>query len=277
MKKKLLITMGCSLTEGVGCYDFSFNPDKNHYFDLPEELMKIQRSIFHKEGWPNRVGKKLGYDKVLNIGLAGSSNSAHLKLFVDKILPKINYLKEEFDILIIWMMTAPSRFSFYSNKGLQLFTPAETKLPPLFPEPKNLEAAYIRDMPEVEIGPLREQIFLIKVSYNLFKNLGVKFLYTSWSEDFKEVYRYVKFNNYLSPIPSKIDYYRSPSDQCTLSKHPNSNGYEYISLNIIQSIKKFHPYISLGTNSGEIDWEYLGFPDYELEPFILDQEGISLI
>ena len=92
MKKKLLITLGCSCTEGVGCYDLSINPEKLTYLKLPPKELRLTRQRFHRLGWPNRVGRKINADKVLNLGVGGSSNSAHLKLFDDPPTPKLSTL-----------------------------------------------------------------------------------------------------------------------------------------------------------------------------------------
>lgn len=265
MKRKLLITLGCSFTEGVGCYDFSFNPEKKLYSELSPELCDLQRNIFHREGWPNRVGKKLGYDKVINLGMGGSSNCAHLKLFTDKVLPLIDDLKKNYDILVIWMMTANARFSFYSDYNLQSFSPGRNILDP--PSVRPLEKAYLEDMPEVRIGPAREQIFLIKISSYLFQNLGIKFLYSSWADELYLPFKYVDRRYWLIPAPKAIDLYRNSNDTCELCGHPNENGYEYISDNIVKAIKKYHPSLYSGPPVDEIEWEYLGDVTYGLPKY----------
>ena len=46
--------------------------------------------------------------------LGGTSNSGHVKTFVERILPQD---LSEWNVLIVWMLTDPSRFSFYSGIG----------------------------------------------------------------------------------------------------------------------------------------------------------------
>ena len=67
MKPKLLITLGCSLTEGVGCYNLDLlpkNPNQDYFLDL--KLEKHSKR-FLKYGWPNVLGNHLNYDLVINM------------------------------------------------------------------------------------------------------------------------------------------------------------------------------------------------------------------
>ena len=68
MKKKLLITLGCSFTEGVGCYD----PELLKQYPVINEKIKgdiYNKSIgyFHANGWPPRLQQKLNYDRLINL------------------------------------------------------------------------------------------------------------------------------------------------------------------------------------------------------------------
>ena len=76
-KSKILITLGCSYTEGVGCFDVDLMEKYNttDYNSLPREQLLIQLDKFHKDGFPNKLGKLLNYDKVINMGLGGSGTS----------------------------------------------------------------------------------------------------------------------------------------------------------------------------------------------------------
>ena len=51
--------MGCSMTEGVGCYDLNNMGGYSQYNKMPKPYYDIQFKNFHKLGWPNRLGRKL--------------------------------------------------------------------------------------------------------------------------------------------------------------------------------------------------------------------------
>jgi hypothetical protein len=69
MKKKLLITLGCSYTEGVGCYESRFlennNPKPGIFWP---DAYEGSRARFHAEGWPAKLQKLLNYDHLINLG-----------------------------------------------------------------------------------------------------------------------------------------------------------------------------------------------------------------
>lgn len=53
--KKVLITLGCSMTEGVGCYVPEYLNDKGQ---PTNDSWEYHHRSFHKNGWPNKVGKR---------------------------------------------------------------------------------------------------------------------------------------------------------------------------------------------------------------------------
>jgi len=262
MKKRLLVTIGCSLTEGVGCYDYNINPDKLHFGQLNYKNKKQTLDNFHKEGWPNRVGKALNFDKVINLGSGGSSNCTHLKLFTDKIKSKIDKLNKEYDVFLIWMMTEPTRFSFYTTDTILQFCPVEAANPTNNIVVNSLEKGYLKYIKEYKIGPLREQIFLIELAESLFRENNIKPLFTSWSKLLPDLLRMYKSEYWLSPKPSdllkevvKDRKYISEAVHCG---HPNENGYELIANQLIVDIKKYHPEFYSNTPVEKFDWEWDG-------------------
>lgn len=273
MKRRLLITLGCSFTEGVGCYDFNINPDGKHYTLLPlQDKLKTQKK-FHELGWPNTVGKSLGFDKVLNIGAGGTANSTHLKLFVDKVLPRINSIKKEYDIFLIWVMTEPSRFSFYTNDSIFNFIPSgvgDYRNSNYF----KMEHAYLVDMPEVTEGPSREQAFLIKLSEFMFSSLGIEFIYSSWSPEFLKIYEYVNSVHFLDPSPHYIEVSQNINDLSPICNHPNEKGYEKMANKIIPLVKKYHPlFYTSSKKLSEFSWEWDGDVIY----YPIKQERIKIL
>lgn len=263
MKKKLLITLGCSCTEGVGVYDYNVNPKLLRYTEMSPEKKLQAQNIFHEEGWPNKVGKQIKANKVINLGAGGSSNSTHLKLFVDKIVPRIKELQEEYSIFLIWMMTEPARFSFYSPTGIRLNNPAEVSQQP-FTLP--MEKAYIETMPEMTIGPIREALFYLKMSEAMFKHYNIEAVYTSWSPAMDLFYDYYITDSYLKPEPHFLMKHSiGRANRSGVCDHPNERGYQIWADVITDALKLHHPNFLKNSVPGEFDWEWLGETVYGIE------------
>ena len=109
MKTKLLITLGCSYTEGVGCYDPSVLNDEKLPLGVGRGFEVYTKSLdrFHNFGWPSRLQKKLQYDSLWNIGHGGASNSETAKRWMELFGDK--NLSEEYDVLVLWMVTYAER------------------------------------------------------------------------------------------------------------------------------------------------------------------------
>ena len=117
MKKKLLITLGCSFTEGVGAYDLNKIPSvhrpNNIGNDFVVERYKLYRPRFHMHSWSRYLQKSLNYDVLINLGLGGSSDSNAIKRFIEVFYE--NSLSENYDVLVVWGLTFPERISFYKD------------------------------------------------------------------------------------------------------------------------------------------------------------------
>lgn len=262
LKKKLLITLGCSCTEGVGVYDYNTNPDLLRYNEMEHDDRIKAQDIFHEEGWPNRVGKQIKANKVINLGAGGASNDAHLKLFIDKIVPQIEDLQKEYDIFLIWMMTEPSRFSFYSPSEILLNSPAEVVHQPIT---HPMEQAYIDSMPEIIIGPIREALFYLKMSEAMFKHYNIEAVYTSWSPTMDLFYNYYVTDSYLFPKPHFFKYFAGKSDRSGICYHPNERGYQIWADFITDALKIHHPNFLKDSLPGVFEWEWLGDIKYEMK------------
>lgn len=254
MKPKLLISMGCSWTEGVGCYDPNTIPpnvNENNFLGSREykDIFIKNSNRFHELGWPNRLGKKLGYDKVINLGTAGSSNSGQLKLFTEKYLEKD---LSEYDVLIVWYLTESARFSFYSGGYNKNFT---------FSDDAPIEKAYLNMLEDVEIDTSLEQIFYMKLMEQICENKGYNLLFTSWLSSNINLYYQSKY--FLSPgfkqiIPtSDTDEYKKYKS--ILCAHPNEKGYQIISDKIYNEIKQNHSYLIANPPKETIEWEWDGY------------------
>lgn len=287
MKKKLLITMGCSFTEGIGAYPYphesedianfvseaSKNPEwiKNKNFSaLSPALIKEVHNLnlkyadsFHENGWPVHLQKKINYDKLINIGKGGAANSACVKLFIENFAD--SNLSEEYDVLVLWLTTDPSRFSFYQNGSITSLLPnmqnGEKKRHALF-------EAYSSFVYDTILDSTLDTIFFIRTMKEICDGKGYKFLYASLSgyNSAQFVHSFFPMKESLIPyyvdlpnnhiVPNlKSDMYGSP-----ICGHPNKNGYQYMADSIFSILQKHFPdYINTNVVE-EITWEYLGKP-----------------
>lgn len=280
MKKKLLITMGCSFTEGEGCWDMSL--DYKGYFgplqqDWPilftqaelDNIFQVNSKRFHELGWPNRVGKKLGFDKVINIGLGGVSNSHQVKEFFEKFInTNAIYPLSDYDVTIIWMMTDPSRISFYKNgkNESESHIKLHNEYEKYIIESDNNEYDYKFDF---EL----ESLFYFNIMDFVCKSNNFKLYCTSWIMDIKYGNIFSKICNNESFINDNI--YRLPNDIKESSEdsaeifekhfsnpicaHPSEHGYEIIANNIVESLLNVNPNIKSTPMSDKMEWIWDGY------------------
>jgi len=260
MKPKLLITLGDSWTEGVGCYINPMPYDTNYKvsFDTCMDIVKsdIDKNLhnYHKSGWPNRVGEKLGFNKVINLGYGGCSNSFSVKLFYELLN---NNSFENYDVLVIWMMTDPTRLSFYSHGLLENYHPD--------PDIDDaIGAGYLKEIKSLTTDPVLEQKFYLQSMENICKVKDIYLITTSWNESFIYLHKYYKSNTYLfskifhiNPPHKELDKegYKLNYSFCT---HPNERGYEWIANKIVEGIKQNHPKWYSETPNENIEWEWKG-------------------
>jgi hypothetical protein len=260
MKPRLLITLGCSLTEGVGCYDINtipknmLNTDKNFTWEEMESIYCSNLKRFHEFAWPNQLGKKLGFDKVLNLGHGGSATSSQVKIFFEK------YPNEDFkdwDVLMIFMLPTSTRFSFYINSRITHFLPQ-------FGTECSIETNYLDLIDKDFNDALLEQIFYIKVMEEVCKNRNFNFIYFHHDNPLNIVLiNNYKNQNQLSLKSSKKSLFWFGEDDEYLSPlchHPNEKGHEELATVIYNSIKNEFPQY-VGESKNQIEWEWNGQPE----------------
>jgi hypothetical protein len=108
--KKLLITMGDSWTEGIGCYTAeSLRTSKDDMNALYNENTQ-HRQLY---SWPAQLARAKDWH-LKNLGLGGASNSGQVKLLY-QLADEIAQGHES--VQVIFMLTDPYRFSFYTQVG----------------------------------------------------------------------------------------------------------------------------------------------------------------
>lgn len=236
MKKKLLITLGCSFTEGVGCYDPTLINQYSNIVELNEKNVKR----FHDNGWPPRLQKKLNYHKLINLGKAGTGESFHLKRFIEEF-GGVN-LTEEYDVLIVWLTSPQGRLSFYVNGTLYSILSNWS-----YPDKKtnDMSLAYARLIENVDLDTCLEQAFYIKTLKEICDGKNYNFLVfplgvtvnqlhnlLNIPEDMAVHYNYPPHNE-LIPDLSNHNY-----KSLLNCGHPNENGYEIMSERMFEIISK---------------------------------------
>lgn len=238
MKPKVLITLGDSLTEGIGCIDVNTIPDNfnpNTDFETLFELYHLNTENFKKGCWPTKLKEKLKYDELINLGLGGASTSGNIKQLLAEY-PTEHF--DDYEVLVIWLLTDPTRISFYINGFIENQNIGNHR------GESPIMEAYISKIKDND--PILEQIFYIKLMEEICGNRNWNLLITYWGPWGEELMKQYKTDKYLSPyynpiIPpnlydSKNIKYRSP-----ICDHPNELGYEYMSNMIYNRIEEYHP------------------------------------
>jgi hypothetical protein len=281
MKKKLLFTLGCSFTEGDGAYPNEpfFEPEgipidgsrrmEIHGSDLQNWYRNTYTSSFHHNGWPAQLVRKLGYDKLINIGKCASSTSYQLKLLTDKYW---DFPWDEYETLMIIYLTDSIRYSFYSGGVPQTFMCGD-------PERMcTLSGAYGRIIQDQDLDPLFEQIHHVKCLEGFCKQRGIELkVMNYWLREDKQMKEIYKTDVYMDPKPfdalpfdhangehTKWDTrYHSP-----ICFHPNREGYRLMTENVFNKIEELHPHLIRNekdfNSSPEIIWDgsnHMGFPN----------------
>jgi hypothetical protein len=250
MKKKLLITLGCSFTEGVGCYD----PELVTQCSDQSELKKKSLDRFHSEGWPPKLQQKIKYDKLINLGKEGTGESFHLKRFIEEF-GEIN-LVEEYDVLIVWMTSPPGRLSFYVDGSLCSIL---SNWNYMYDKPlQDMSHAYAQLIENVELDPILEQAFYIKTLKEICNGKGYDLLIFPTGNSKLMIRDTQGSNNNILNITENMSFYYAngqlseiyheilpldiPRYQSILKcNHPNEDGYELVAQRMLEIIKIHNP------------------------------------
>ena len=252
--------MGCSVTQGIGCYDtstFDYVPGKPSYeYKNIFDINKKHLDRFLEYSWGSVLQKKLKYDHHFNMGVAGSSTSGQVKLFYENL----TFLKSltDYDVLIVWLLTTPTRFSFYtSGKNLDIipgndytFNYNNSNQWAKKIADSKIDKAYSLLIDDLTIDTLLEQKFYKDIIKETSENLGFKFLYNSslsgagnfFMNKFKKMFNETINLSTLSN-ESLIPCYKKNPELYSVLKchHPNEKGYEVIGKRFFDLINLYDP------------------------------------
>lgn len=257
-RKKLLITVGCSLIEGCGCFpkvllDKYIDTTTPFSFD---ELTHQSKEYFRLNSIGSHLGKLLEYDTHLNFGIGGSSINQQVDVFLKNYEL---YDLDNYDVTLFLLITFSSRFAFYINGKVHVLQNYEFRLTKSFSEIQKNEN-------------LKEDTILDQVKYfNVFKSISKlnnwNFIYGCADENDVDIWKDIldgdlikNFINLGVDNNQIIPYgYFSQNPYLTSTpydNHPNQYGYKHIANIIYKWICKYNP-------------EYIDFSITENTPYTI--------
>lgn len=238
--KNILITLGCSLTEGWGCYDVSLLQD-NEVFELGKFNLNRHHNRFHEMGWPNRVGKKLGYDRVINLGQSGAGNGYTIRNFMDTI--DVSEFKDS-KVSVIWLLQEPHRLDRYYNEKLAIIgTPFDKR-----DEWMTTYHISCLSSPTFEMDSWMESIFYINIFNEVCSNRGWDSVVINYIKPPDKIISKVKKLNVLHIDGLLNDL------SIAMCGHPDELGYEVISNRMVSELEntKFPKF----PKKQKVEWEH---------------------
>lgn len=239
MKPKLLITLGCSLTKGYGSWDYSIVPGTqkiwNYEYPQIKNFEELHEDIFLKNSWPYKLQRKLGFDKLLNFGINGSSVSEQAKAFSEKMIDE-NF--EDYDVTLIWLVTFSDRISFYKGGEIQSYNSYSDT---------DLYKEYINEIIWLETDTRLEMISYIKLIREICRGKKWNFLFSTadvYEEPFISEYykKSIEENIYIPQIGKTIINMLGKSELSSrICDHPNQLGYTILCDKIYQWIRLNKP------------------------------------
>lgn len=231
MKKKLLLTLGCSFTEGLGCYGDDVTKEEIDSIKsgiIPNKFTKR----FQEYGWPKTLYNLLNYDELINLGKMGASTSGNLKYLSEKYLDKD---LSDYEVLVIWQLPEVGRISFYiysedwKDYRIQNF---------ILNEDDSFSEEIINKVKHPYETGIREQIFYIKMMEQICENKGWNLILLPTAiETYEKLNELYSSKHFFSEPLDFIDFpkegYFSP-----ICLHPNEKGYKFIGERIYKLIDK---------------------------------------
>lgn len=252
---KVLITMGCSFTEGVGCYDYTgvskkqIEKYKKSTFD--NNFYSNNLDNFLKGSWGSQLQEMLGVSTFYNLALGGDSNSGQSKRLYDNI-DKLDL--EDKDVLVLFLMTYPHRFSFY-NQGLPQTVAFNND--PKYPHSNKLVEGYVEmisgeEGENYDFNVICEQFYYLRTVTEFCKNRNFKFgwanvqhgclniMYPMLSDYEKNTLLKNQINGYsfIEDLLNKENYTDLMSLICG---HPNEKGYRKVAERFFSAITLIYP------------------------------------
>ena len=192
-------------------------------------------------GIGHSLQKKLGYRKLINIGEGNSSIKYQLECFLNLI--NFDEIKTKYNpknVTLFLMVTYPTRYNRYINGKSTTIKIEEYNSIPIIKNNQKEESIYedcLKDQ-SVYINTLG---FICESNNWNFIWGCVDDIQSEWFENNKSVEKYIKYKlphkyeNGVSLIPLPYLVHKKMIAPCN---HPNKDGYDFISNNIVSEIHK---------------------------------------
>jgi len=210
--KKLLITLGCSLTYGEG----TENPAK--------------------QGWPPLLCEKMGFDKLINISGPGWSTSGAIKKMVQQLNFKDYY---GYEVMVLFFLPDPLRFSFHwKDKLIKNFMLTDIS--------DKFALQLFNDKPD--IAAKEEQLFYIKIMEQICENNNweLNLLHTNYNIH-RELIDMYPTDNWLGEGNVEVltwdEYPEQHKEHTAPCNHPNERGYESVANRILKLLQNKFGYM----------------------------------
>lgn len=232
----LLITIGDSWTEGVGCYDPELLPK---FFDEKLDLQDMYLQSRHgghfgRGGWPIQLAKMLNCD-VINIAEGGDANSSSAKRLIQEY-PELDSITKNYKkVTVLWLLTSPDRFGFYHRKSINNYLPDTS--------PTAISKAYYKDVNIDPLDSLLEASFYLRTVYWYCKAKNFNFIYGSAFTNIEPLNEVCDLpgNIHSHIINNCMTRYLDNKDESIWAHcwHPNNKGY-FIIAQALYSILTSH-------------------------------------
>ena len=249
-KKKLLITIGDSYTEGVGCYDEIYLNSDISFEKLTSDIYIKSTDRFHEFGYPNELGRLLNYDKVINLASGGFAPLSNVKYFFERHLHQ-DY--SDYEVFIFWLIPSFFRTSFYFQGRII------SKMP-IGSVTDDFDKEYIKKLMEDgshELNVTLETVFGIKIMELISKFKNYNFLFTIVDMPLENTLQKVyKSNNFISNfnVFDGLD----KKDDYSICLHPNEKGYKKVAKNIYNKIQQDYPHLINKNKVENFEWSWEG-------------------
>lgn len=243
-----LVTLGCSFSQGDGCYDLSLGwPKKeNGEYDIPKSypydkkdfMIEFRERNINKMFNQNSIGaniqKRFGYEKYLNYAFGGYSNLSQFFRF-------LNNLPTEDNVTIIWQLTFYHRRmqvigKFAVDAGLHCDWISQRRK-------ENMENHKL-SFQQLDDSDRYETLLYIDALNNICKERGWNLLVWSWVKDeYKRLQILGKrVKDIIIPFDNPLDgIEQAPQEyHCVLpwDGHPNEKGYKLIANQLCDIIEE---------------------------------------
>jgi hypothetical protein len=226
---KLLITLGDSWTQGVGDYDPAGLRDFEDGIITQDKLYSMSVDRFYQNSWTVKLTEKLGYD-LINLAKGGDSTSASVKRLMCDFDEKNTIDLDRYEsVSVLWLLSDPFRFSFYSNHELHSWNASSGS---------EIVKWYSIDVHKSDLDGWLETKFALKIVDNYCRLKNFNFLFGSAFTDITPldtIYNNVK--NIHHRIPErKISEFLNAKRYWAHCGHPNGEGYIKIADSLYETL-----------------------------------------